>query len=373
MQRDVSIDYLRATLTLMVLAHHSSLAYTTFAHFDAAHYLSSTAPIVDPARWAFLDYAENFNDVFFMTLMFFVSGLFVLPALARHGAMAFLRDRLLRLGLPFAAAVTFVMPLAYYASWRLTGHDTGYLSYWRRNIFHDHWPPGPAWFIWVLLLFDVIAAAVFLAWPRIRLASTAAPSSPVRLFRFLFAASFVAYVPLLWKFGFGLWVPFFTPPFWFQLPRFLLYLLWFFAGAVIGRAGLNAGLLSRGGPLARHWPRWLALSVLAYNALQFRPQAGGDALYASLWVLSCTASCFGFLALFRGAVRKRHAWMDSLARSAYIMYLVHYVFVTWVQYYLLRIAAPASVKFLVTFALVTALSWTAAQLLLRVPKLASIL
>jgi glucans biosynthesis protein C len=32
--RDLSIDYLRTTLTLMVLAHHSSLAYTSWAHFD---------------------------------------------------------------------------------------------------------------------------------------------------------------------------------------------------------------------------------------------------------------------------------------------------------------------------------------------------
>lgn len=31
--RDISIDYLRATLTLLVVAHHSALAYTTFAHF----------------------------------------------------------------------------------------------------------------------------------------------------------------------------------------------------------------------------------------------------------------------------------------------------------------------------------------------------
>ena len=35
--------------------------------------------MIDGARWLFLDYAENFNDVFFMSLMFFISGLFVLP------------------------------------------------------------------------------------------------------------------------------------------------------------------------------------------------------------------------------------------------------------------------------------------------------
>jgi glucan biosynthesis protein C len=85
-ERDISIDYLRAVVTLMVLAHHSALAYTTFARFDSTHIFNSTAPVVDMARWAFLDYAENFNDVFFMSLMFLISGLFVVPA---RSGMAF--------------------------------------------------------------------------------------------------------------------------------------------------------------------------------------------------------------------------------------------------------------------------------------------
>ena len=83
--RDLSIDYLRTTLTLMVLAHHSSLAYTSWAHFDPQHIFRSTAPIVDTTRWAFFDYAENFNDVFFMSLMFFVGCLCFL----RFASMAF--------------------------------------------------------------------------------------------------------------------------------------------------------------------------------------------------------------------------------------------------------------------------------------------
>ena len=95
--RDLSIDYLRTTLTLMVLAHHSSLAYTSWAYFDREHIFRSTAPIVDTARWAFFDYAENFNDVFFMSLMFFVSGLFVYPAPRKHGTVRFIRDRFLLL------------------------------------------------------------------------------------------------------------------------------------------------------------------------------------------------------------------------------------------------------------------------------------
>jgi Acyltransferase family len=108
--RDLSIDYLRTTLTLMVLAHHSCLAYTSWAFFDKQDSFRSTAPVVDATRWAFFDYAENFNDVFFMSLMFFISGLFVYPALRKHGTFRFIRDRLRRLGIPFAFALVILMP-----------------------------------------------------------------------------------------------------------------------------------------------------------------------------------------------------------------------------------------------------------------------
>src|ERR1700728_1183618 len=156
-RRDLSIDYLRTTLTLMVIAHHSSLAYTTFAYFDTEHIFQSTAPVVDSARWIFFDYAENFNDVFFMSLMFFVSGLFVYPALRRHGTWGFIRERLLRLGVPFVFAVVFLMPIAYYASWQLTGRSTGFVNFYK-GLAQDRFTGGPEWFIWVLLAFGVALA-----------------------------------------------------------------------------------------------------------------------------------------------------------------------------------------------------------------------
>ena len=126
--RDLSIDHLRTTLTLMVLAHHSCLAYTSWAFFDKQDSFRSTAPVVDATRWAFFDYAENFNDVFFMSLMFFISGLFVYPALRKHGTFRFIRDRLRRLGIPFAFALVILMPIAYYASWQLSSNNNGFLQ-----------------------------------------------------------------------------------------------------------------------------------------------------------------------------------------------------------------------------------------------------
>src|SRR5882762_1176523 len=91
------MDYLRGFITVLVVAHHSSLAYTTFASFNRQAYILSTHPVVDTMRWKGLDIFEDFNDVFFMSLMFLISGIFVLPSLARQGPGAFIRNRFYRL------------------------------------------------------------------------------------------------------------------------------------------------------------------------------------------------------------------------------------------------------------------------------------
>ncbi len=84
--RNLWMDYLRTTITIMVVAHHSFLSYTTFASFDSQAYIRSTHPIVDVQRWVGLDIAVNFNDIFIMSLMFFIGGLFLIRSLNKKGA-----------------------------------------------------------------------------------------------------------------------------------------------------------------------------------------------------------------------------------------------------------------------------------------------
>ena len=381
-KRDLSINYLRTTLTLMVLGHHSSLAYTTFAHFDKQHMFRSTAPVVDSTRWLFFDYAENFNDVFFMSLMFFVSGLFVWPALRRHGTFGFMRDRLLRLGLPFAFAVLFLMPIAYYASWQLTGRSTGFVDFYER-LAQDGFAAGPPWFVWLLLFFDLILALVLIPlqrWmPLAERAIAALREHAIAAFVSVLCLTALVYLPLLSRYGFGAWTDFLTSPFSFQISRIGLYALWFVFGFLVGAPGIAKGLLSRDGSLARHRRLWIWGCILAYNALVFIPRwplvppSTKGTLEAVLWVISCVASCFGFLALFRGIELTSRPWMNSLTRSAYVIYLVHYVYITWTQRLMLDLPIHASIKFLFVFLTTVLLSWLTAQIVLRIPKLNTIL
>jgi hypothetical protein len=198
----------------------------------------------------------------------------------------------------------------------------------------------------------------------------------------IFFLAALVYLPMLFRYGFGAWTNFLTSPFSFQISRIGLYALWFTFGLFVGAPGFADGLLSRDGGLARRWPLWILGCVLAYNALWFVPRwpvvhqlpvSDRKTLQALLWVASCVASSFGFLALFRGIELTSRPWMNSLNRCAYVMYLVHYVYITWTQRLVLDLPIHAGIKFLFVFLATTLLSWMTAQAILRIPKMKTIL
>src|SRR6201987_3988978 len=118
----LALDNLRAFVILLVLSFHSVLAYLNFLPaspfpFDSPPYLWRAFPIVDTARWFGFDLFWAWQDVFLMSLFFFLSGLFVWASLEGKGGGIFLRDRVLRIGVPFTLVVVLLMPLANYPTY----------------------------------------------------------------------------------------------------------------------------------------------------------------------------------------------------------------------------------------------------------------
>ena len=66
-----------------------------------------------------------------MSMMFFLSGLFVPSSLARKGSWKFLSDRFGRIGVPFLLVVLLLMPLAYYPTYRVSASDPWSMMYTR--------------------------------------------------------------------------------------------------------------------------------------------------------------------------------------------------------------------------------------------------
>jgi hypothetical protein len=382
----VSIGYLRAFLTLLVVAHHAALAYHPFAPPPPAALNDQTRiwpafPLVDPERWNGFALLVGFNDIFFMALMFFISGLFVWQSLERKGAGSFLRDRTIRLGLPFLVAAGLIAPLAYYPTYLQTG-GRGVAGFWQQWSSLGNWPAGPAWFVWLLLAFDGIAGALFLgrpAWGDVW-ARISGGRRPAVFFGLLVCLSAAAYVPPAVVFNPYRWSSF--GPFFFQTSRGLNYLLYFLLGVGVGAYGIARGLLAPDGRLARRWPLWCVAALVAFG---LATGVGLAALTAHLgsrrweiagditFVISCAASSLALLALFVRFARTRRKIWDSLTQNAYGIYLIHYAFVSWLQLALLKAHMDAMAKGALVFLGAVLLGWGTTAGLRRIPAIARVI
>jgi Acyltransferase family len=162
---------LRAFITVLVVAHHAMIAYNALAPQQTASLVDkprwwNAFPVIDSQRslvWAIFN---AFNDGFFMALMFFISGLFVWASLRRRGAGPFIRERVIRLGVPFIVAASLIAPVAYFPSYLQHTTDRSIAGFVRQWLALGEWPAGPAWVIWLLLAFDAAFAIALWLRPR---------------------------------------------------------------------------------------------------------------------------------------------------------------------------------------------------------------
>jgi hypothetical protein len=333
--RIVALDRARTFITLLVVIHHSVVNFTHFGNGDRM-------------RWLGFDLIVLINDSFFMAFMFLISGLFVHDSLTRRGAAEYLRRRAWRLGVPLLVAIFVLIPIAYYASF-LRYHPPGttdfnFFHYWGHMITTGPWPSGQSWFLWVLLVFDVVAAAIWTMAPKILSAFGqlifALRDRPMMAFVAFMIVSVVSYLPLDLVFGSGAW---FEPghyPFPIQTSRILLYPAYFLTGVGIGVISLRVGILAEDGELAKRWPTWLALAVLFLGLILLlvyahhnwienfsNPALWWRTSYATMFAMFSAAMAFTVASTSLRLSRSSLWLLDAMQPSAYGIFLFHYMFI----------------------------------------------
>jgi surface polysaccharide O-acyltransferase-like enzyme len=371
-ERIVPLDRARTFITFSVVLYHSVINYTYFGIGG------------DRMRWLGFDLVVLFNDSYFMACMFFISGLFVHGSLERRGAADFLKMRAIRLGIPFLVSILVVMPIAYYRYY-LTVFD--FPAYWRHMVVVGPWSSGSAWFLWVLLALDALAALVWRAAAEaiglLARRASALRDHPIVAFAAFLAFSVVIYVPPRIAFGDATW---FTPghyPFPIQESRILLYAGYFFAGVIVGATGLRSALLAGKGEIARRWWVWALSALIFYGAILFfvyvhhnwiadfkSPPLWWHTAYASSFALFCASMTFTVPAAFLRFARTPFQLLDAMQPSAYGIYLLHFVPLIWLQYLVYEPAFPAFVKFVIVFTGTFSASWAMTILLRRIPVVA---
>ena len=272
------------------------------------------------------------SQAYFMGLFLLISAYFVPGAYDRKGPHHFLKDRLIRLGIPLVVYCWILRPPMVYLYLRsIQGLRLSWWRYFPSEYFKSNavLGAGPLWFVETLLIFTIL----YVLW---RLLSGPGTPSPAVEKRFPSNVSVALFALLLGLAGFlvRLWRPieWSYVPLNLQLPFFAQYLFLFMLGLIgyrrnwlaslsdaAGRLWLGIGLLM----ILFFWP----LALAGDMATSLDPFLGGchwQALAYALWEsFLCLGMCIGLIYAFRRYSHGQGKLARLLSRNAYAAYLVH--------------------------------------------------
>jgi hypothetical protein len=148
------LDNLKVLLIAAIIAMHAVLSYSTA---EVWTYTAMREVTLNPVVEAGLFVAVIPFGLFLIALLFLVAGLLTPPSVQRKGTGGFARDRLLRLGVPFAVYVLILQPAIVYLLEHPLGAAPG--SYWQEFLGDEGaLDTGPLWFVGVLLVYSLAYA-----------------------------------------------------------------------------------------------------------------------------------------------------------------------------------------------------------------------
>jgi surface polysaccharide O-acyltransferase-like enzyme len=319
-KRLLFVDNLRILLICGVLVVHLN---NTYGWLGAWMYRNPTAP--DPFTVAFMWPLQSIFMACFMGLFFLLAGYFTPSSYDRKGSTAFVRDRLIRLGIPWLVYALLLQPLVTYIAAGLPGsflnfYTTGYLR--GAHSIAD----GPIWFVELLLFFSLVYAAWrWLTRHRMHTtASTGTLPGYLAIFGFIFALGLVTFVVRLW------WALGFQPgPFNVPLGYLPQYISLYVMGILAYRRNWFFKLTPR---MGRDWSLIALLATLIFMfefviAGMHTGSSGGFNLLAFsgalLEAFLVVGVGMGLLVLFRERFNHQGRLSKELAADVYTVYLIH--------------------------------------------------
>jgi glucan biosynthesis protein C len=325
------VDNIRVLLTILVLLFHLMIIYAGTGSWQYTEGREDSITSVVGAWFVAV------NQAYFMGLFLLVSAYFVPGSYDRKGAGRFLKDRLIRLGIPLAVYSWIIDPLFGYGRYALSGGPR--LPVWEAYAHQFRYGtllgPGPLWFVETLLIFS----ALYVAWRLLaqlrppRPASVAQAAQPAVETRFPGNGLIALLALLLGVAGFlvRLWLPigYSFVPLNLQFPFFAQYIVLFCLGLIAYRRNWFQSLPEATGRL---WLRVAIVLILLFPPLALaggspEPFAGGwhwQAFAYALWEsFLCLAMCIGLIYLFRRQLNHQGPLARFLSPNAYTAYLIH--------------------------------------------------
>ena len=317
------IDNLRwITVSLLVL-YHAAMAYNTWGEANYI-FLSPEGTVAS---------AVTFISPWFMGLMFLLAGISSRFSLGKRSPAAFIRERLLRLGIPLVFGIVFISSvLSYMADLTHNGYSGNYLSHFAVFFtkltdltgYDGGFTFAHLWFIVVLLVYSLILPIVIRAGSLIRGKGwKAVKTAGVTILALVSVAAFEI------KFG--------GKPLIMYLCVFLLGYFLFSDTETVRR-------------LARFkWALTAAfLIVSAADVILFHFVDGFDALNTVCCYLSFATGIPALIVLGHDHLNGTNAFAGFCSKISYVFYIVHFPVTVICQYFLAKAGAGLILNFFLT-------------------------
>ena len=366
------LDNLRTFLTALVICHHVANTYTGTGrwYYMEPHPVGTVSPLV-------LTMFLAINQSFFMSLFFLVSAFFTPLSFERKGSALFIKDRLLRLGLPLLAYFFVLNPSLEYVISRFKGEtQAGYFNFMAAD-FLRLTGTGPLWFVLSLLIFALAYAVIRVATPTSENKQRPRPlPTNMQILGFILAIGLITflvrirfsvseavfnlqlgYFPLyICMYIFGVWAYRYS---WFDSLRRTQVNQWF--GASIGVIALIPVIMAMGGAFESGTEVFEGgLTWQAY-------------VYATLEPVLCVGISMKLLLMFKERGDAENRLTRRMARSAYTAYIIHPFFVVSATFLLAGVSLDPLVKFLILSPLAVISCFLVSDAVRRAPLLRRIL
>ncbi len=363
------IDNLRVFLTILVVVFHLMIIYAGSGSFLYTEGRQDTFTAV-LGTWFCAT-----NQAYFMGFFLLISAYFVPGSYDRKGARHFLKDRLIRLGIPLVIYSWIISPLTWMVITYVTqGRILPLSSYLPGGSFDGIIGAGPLWFVEALLIFTavyVVGRKTFRPNPPVPAVKDGRfPSSKALVLFGLFmtVATFAIRLwhPVGWDFS----------PLNLQFPFFVQYIALFVVGLIAYRRNWLAGLTDSTGK------RWLAVAIVlivlfiplavAGGAMESdRPFRGGlywqSAAYAFWESFVCIGMCIGLTYLFRRYLNRQGRLARLLSPNAYTVYIIHAPVITFTALALRNVEMYPLLKFGLATLIALPLCFVLSNLIRKLP------
>jgi hypothetical protein len=356
------VDNLRVLLVMLVILHHLAV---TYGGEGSWYYLEGRA---DTITTTVLTLFVVVNQAFFMGFYFLIAAYFVPRSLERKGSKQYLKERLLRLGVPLTFQLLVMGPLLGYGlAVHVGGFDGSLWTY--IGDYGKHYrglDTGPLWFVEALLIFSIVYAL----WWRLsrpaahKVRSEGAAPCNLAIAIFALAVGLITFIVRIWL-PVGWWFA----PLNFQFPHFPQYISLFILGAIAYRRGWLSAI-SEDAARGKLWGRIVLFLIVlapilfvAGGALEggtalFRGGIHWQALTYALWEqFLCVGMVISLLVWFRKRYDHQGGLAKAMSASAYAVYICHAPLLVFVSlglrsvdlYPLLKLALAALISLPICF------------------------